>query len=591
MLDRYKQLREMVIENISILQTFFSGRNNGKIVETFNTLKIKLLDNRFNLVVLGQFKRGKSTFINSILGDALLPTSVIPLTSIVTILKYGDRESIQVFFEDSTMIEIPRIELPDYVTERGNPDNLRGVKQVEISFPSDCLKEGVSIIDTPGVGSTFEGNTEMTYNYLPNVDAALFLLAVDPPISRSEVIFLNDVRQHVEKIFFIQNKIDRLDKKEMEESLSFSREIIEKTLGKDSIRIYPLSARMALEGKLAGDRSAVEKSGLNLFDKALGEFLMKAKGKTILNNALNSIKKILADEEMAIELESRAIATPMDELEEKIRVFRRKMDDVKQDREDTHYHFEGEINRLIDLLDRDLERLKSQSITGLLSELEKADKDKDQISDYVDFLDSTIHKGIIRIFDEWVRQEEERLNREYSRVSMRYSERANEIIEAILRTSAELFDIRLEKIETSEAISSDSGLYYMTGETPKFYNLEGAFDFFSQKILPVRLSRRMVLKEMKNKLPGKVDQNCGRVRWDFMNRIKKSFMDFRWDLNLKIDAVEEGIRQAIEKAVELKQKGSLEMEKAQTLLLEDLNKISRIKGNLQEIHDLLENEG
>jgi hypothetical protein len=122
----------------------------------------------------------------------------------------------------------------------------------------------------------------------------------------------------------------------------------------DGIHIYPLSARMALEGKQAVDPDLVGRSGLPRLDKVLGEFLLKAKGKIILRNALNSARKLLADEEMAIELESRALATPLDELEDKIKVFQEKMDAVKQDREDTRYYFEGEINRLIDLLDRDL---------------------------------------------------------------------------------------------------------------------------------------------------------------------------------------------------------------------------------------------
>jgi GTPase SAR1 family protein len=590
MLDRYKELQKILLEKIVDLHAYCSKRGNGRAGEGLKALQTKLLENRFHLVVLGQFKRGKSTFVNSILGDSLLPTSVIPLTSIVTLLKYGEKETIEVVFEYGSRKVIHRGDLVGYVTERGNPGNGKGVKRVEISFPSEYLKDGVSIIDTPGVGSTFENNTEMTYNYLPNVDAALFLLAVDPPISQSEVAFLKDVRQYVDKIFFVQNKIDYLGKEEREESLAFSKETVEKTLGMDSIRIYPLSARMALEAKQAGDPDLVERSGLPLFDKVLGEFLLKAKGKTILRNALNSARKLLVDEEMAIELESRAIATPLDELEEKIKVFQAKMEAVKQDREDTSYYFDGEINRLIDLLDRDLQKLKDREIPGLLGELETTGESYEDrsVSDYVRVMESALHDGIVRTFDEWVIQEEERLNREYARVSKRYSERTNEIIEAIVRASTELFDIRLEKVEAHEAMASDSGLYYMTGDPPKFFDLEGAVDFFSQKILPRKLSRRVVLKDMKNKLPQKIDQNCGRVRWDFMNRIKMSFMNFRYDLNFNIDATEESIGKAIDKAFELKRQGMVEMEKAQSLLYQDQEQIKKMKTDLQGLSSFLE---
>ena len=75
-------------------------------------------------------------------------------------------------------------------------------------------------------------------------------------------------------------------------------------------------------------------------------------------------------------------------------------------------------------------------------------------------------------------------------------------------------------------------------------------------------------------------RSCGRVRWDFMDRIKKSFIDFRWDLNLKIDATEESIRKAIDKAFELKRHGTLEMEKAQALLFQNLDQIRKMKTDL-----------
>lgn len=203
-------------------------------------------------------------------------------------------------------------------------------------------------------------------------------------------------------------------------------------------------------------------------------------------------------------------------------------------------------------------------------------------------MESALHEGIVRTFDDWVVREEARLNSEYARVSRRYSKRTNEIIDAIVRASTELFDITLDRVETHEAMSSDSRLYYMTGDPPKFFDLEGAFDFFSQKILPRKLSRGMVLRDIKGKLPQKIDQNCGRVRWDFMDRIKKSFMDFRWDLNLKINATQESITKAIDKAFELKRQGTVEMEKAQALLLQDLDQIRQMKVDLQGLHNSLE---
>jgi GTPase SAR1 family protein len=573
-LARYKKIRQELIGCIDRLAAVSTSRGDAKIEESLDEIAEKLAGNRFHLVVLGQFKRGKSTFINSLLGDKVLPTSVVPLTSVVTLIKHGERETVEVLFTNGQRETISRDQLPDYVTERGNPANEKNVKHVEVSYPSDYLKDGVFIIDTPGVGSTFENNTEMTYNYLPKVDAALFLLAVDPPISQSEIFFLKDVKQYVEKIFFIQNKIDYMEEEERQESMVFSKQVIEEAISADGIRIYPLSAKLALEAKRANSKDRLKESRLLEFDKVLGDFLLQEKGKTVLRSALNSTRKLLSDEEFAIELERQAIATPLAALEQKIQLFQEKMKAVKRDREDNVYYFEGEIKRLTDMLDRDLERLKKVEIPNLLEDLEATGNKYQHRSttEYVKLMEKALHDTIILTFDKWIIEEEQQLNQEYARVSKRFSDRTNEIIDAIVSASAELFDF-----------------YYMLGEPPRFFDLEGALDFFSQKILPKGLSQGMVLRDLRKKLPEKIDRNCGRVRWDFMNRINKSFLKFRWDLNLKIDATEEGIRKAIDKAMELKKASAAEVEKITALIAEQRAQLQSVKQELQGQERVIQN--
>jgi GTP-binding protein EngB required for normal cell division len=583
-LKRYKQIRQELIGLIESLSSVSLSRGDDKINENLQEISEKLVGNHFHLVVLGQFKRGKSTFINSLLGEKVLPTAVVPLTSIVTLIKHGEKETIEVHFTNGQRKTISRSELSDYVTERGNPENEKMVKHVEVSYPSDYLKDGVYIIDTPGVGSTFENNTEMTYNYLPRVDAALFLLAVDPPMSQSEISFLKDVKQYVEKIFFIQNKIDYMSEEECQESMLFSKQVIEEALGSDNIRIHPLSAKLALEGKQTKSKKRLKESRLSEFDKVLGAFLLQEKGKTVLRSALNNTRKLLSDEEFAIELERKAIATPLEALEQKIQLFQEKMEAVRRDREDNAYYFEGEVKRLTDIVDRDLERLKKEKIPKLLKDLESTgEKHRHKnTAEYVKLMEKTLHDTIIRTFDDWIIEEEDRLNQEYARVSKRFSDRTNEIIDAIVDASAELFELKLERFTSEEALSSDSRFYYMLGDPPKFFDLEGALDFFSQKILPKGLSQGMVLKDLQKKLPEKIDMNCGRVRWDFTNRINQSFRKFRWDLNLKIDATEEGIRKAIDKAVDLKKASAAEVTKVKALIDEQWDQLQSIKGKLQD---------
>ncbi len=585
MLEEYKRIRSSIMGEIGSLKDLFLHINREDPVTALQDVEKKLLENRFHLVVIGQFKRGKSTFINSIIGEKLLPTSVVPLTSIITILRYGDKQRINVILNDGSNVEIKREELTDWVTEEGNPRNEKNVKEVEIYYPSDYLKDGICLIDTPGVGSIFQNNTEVTYGYLSKIDAAIFLVSADPPISQSELSFLNDVKDHVEKLFFVLNKIDYLDEDELEESLRFTKKTIEDALDMEDSTIYPISAKLALQGRIKKDDSLIRKSRIKEFYHVLNDFLLRAKGQIVLKKAISDIRSILAKEEMAFELESKAISAPLGMLEDKIKKFTEKMQDIRQDKEDTYYYFEGEIKRVIDILDRDLARLKESSIKRLLGyadELGRSYCDR-PASQYAKDIEAAIDQEIIEIFDEWIIKEEERLNKEYFRVSKRFSERTNEIIDAILDLSEDLFDIKIDRVRVDEQIERDSSFYYMLGEPPKFFGVESAFDFFSKRLFPARLSKGLALRDLKKKVPEKVDKTCGRVRWDFMDRIKRSFMDFRWELNKKIEETEENITKAISRAMELRKKSAKEIEKAEKDLLKILNDIRYFKKRMENI--------
>ncbi|HHN64162.1 MAG TPA: dynamin, partial [Nitrospirae bacterium] len=232
-------------------------------------LQDKILQNRFNLVVVGQFKRGKTTFINALLGTDLLPTAVVPLTSIVTVIEYGRDIEVKVLFNNGTEKRVPPEELSEYVTEKGNPRNEKDVAEVIIKYPSEYLKDGVRLIDTPGVGSVYQHNTDVAYEYLPRSDATVFLISVDQPLSKAEVDFLRDVREYADRIFFLQNKADYLSPEDLKESMEFIRSTLVSEVGFDSPELYPVSAKLCLEGKLSGNEDKLKKSNMGLFEERL----------------------------------------------------------------------------------------------------------------------------------------------------------------------------------------------------------------------------------------------------------------------------------------------------------------------------------
>ena len=125
----YRQFKEALEDQLVELDKFpeLKGSNLVQLID-------KLRKNRFNLVILGAFKRGKSTLINALLGEPILPTAIVPLTSVVTVLGYGDQLSIEVLFQNGEQRNISRPELVEYITEKGNPRNQKGVREVDIAL-------------------------------------------------------------------------------------------------------------------------------------------------------------------------------------------------------------------------------------------------------------------------------------------------------------------------------------------------------------------------------------------------------------------------------------------------------------------------
>ena len=154
----------------------------------------RLAEDRFNLVLVGRFSRGKTSLMNAILGMDQLPTGIIPLTSVITSVAYGSVERVRVRYTKNFMDEdVPLASLPRYVTQQGNPGNAKGIKEAEVQLPSEFLRRGFHFVDTPGLGSAIEENTRTTESYLPEADAYLLVTSFDSPLSGEEMRFLREV--------------------------------------------------------------------------------------------------------------------------------------------------------------------------------------------------------------------------------------------------------------------------------------------------------------------------------------------------------------------------------------------------------------
>lgn len=224
--------------------------------EQIAALRARLDAARLRVLVAGEAKRGKSTLINALLGRAVLPAGVTPLTAVATTVRYGDDPHAEVRFADGHEEKQPLTALPDLVTERGNPGNRRHVAAVTVYLDAPVLAGGVELVDTPGTGSVFAWDTAAAHEALETMDAAVFVLTADPPVSAAERDLYVKITGLAVATFTVLNKADHLDAAGLTEAAEFTRQVLAQAARSSGApgapdapgRIYPVSALAELAG-------------------------------------------------------------------------------------------------------------------------------------------------------------------------------------------------------------------------------------------------------------------------------------------------------------------------------------------------------
>ena len=243
----------------------------------------RLAEDRFNLVVVGRFSRGKTSLMNAVLGTDRLPTGIRPLTSVITTVAYGSSEKAIIHTAGlSIPQEVPLAALPQFITEQGNSGNHRRVRIAEVQLPVELLRRGFYFIDTPGLGSPIVENTRTTERFLPEADAFVLVTSYEGPLSEEEVRFLRSASAAGQPVFIIVNKQDIASHAEREDALRYLREQLQGMLDGRGLGVFSLSARDGLAAKQRGDASLLEASGVAAFESELVRFLIDEKSREFL---------------------------------------------------------------------------------------------------------------------------------------------------------------------------------------------------------------------------------------------------------------------------------------------------------------------
>ena len=475
------------------------------------------------VAVVGQFKRGKSTLLNAIVGRAILPTGVVPMTSVGTEIVHG-HEAALVEYEDGRRegIEFPRVN--EYVTETLNPSNSRGVVRMEIRLPLPEWARGLTLLDTPGVGSVEEPNTVTARKLASTADAAIFVVSPEPPLTDSELRFIAEVREHAARFFFVMNKVDAVDGHSLHEILQYTARTLRERAGIPEPTIYPISALQALSRSIEPTPNRAGGVGFDHFVRDLRQSLGIDRSKLVNATIRRRVHQYARRMRGMTELQLGGLRASDREFESAEGVLLEAEARMLVERRAAEAVLEGDLSALLSQLAKRLSDFEHQEGTRLVADLEG-------------FLRDTHHLGgaaFVRAFDQRVRELflprvaairrdlEEEATPALDEAFRRYEERMDGLTRDIDRRAGAVFHIDLPDIETDVPLSSLTRYYARTDQF-----LEGSIVGQASLLLPGSFQKWRLRGQLGRLVREELDGQSGRLRDDFHDRIHRSANEFK----------------------------------------------------------------
>jgi small GTP-binding protein len=269
----------------------------------------KLEEDRFHLVVVGEFNHGKTTFVNALLGAHVLPAGVTPTTAAIHQIRFAERPEAFVVGDKGERRAIAFDEAARFAV--GGEASTAEVDYLDIGYPAPLLRERILLVDTPGVNDLSLQRADITYSYIPRADAVLFLLDAGQILKESERVFLSEklLKASRDKIVFVVTKWDLLSPDERAQALAYARKHLSALVQDPAV--FPVSADAAL----GGDRAA---SGLPELVDYLTRFLADERGNIMLDNALGEGLGAADLLSKGVDARRRALLMNADEIERRI---------------------------------------------------------------------------------------------------------------------------------------------------------------------------------------------------------------------------------------------------------------------------------
>jgi len=395
----YKKTELNCVTDLTRLRNLAARLEIGpQILERTDEVLSRIEERSFSVAVVGEFKRGKSTFINALLGKEILPADVLPCSATVNRVTYGVKPAAHVRFkgengEPGRVEEVPVGQLADYVTKL-TPESEVTAAQVEeavISYPSEYCRNNVDIVDTPGLNDD-DTMTSVTLSVVPRVDAAILVIMPEAPFSNYEGEFLTEqlLLQDLGRVMFVVTAIDRVqDPAQLERVLGVIRQRITTAVegrlaeqfgeGSEEYRLYreqigqpkifPLSGFKALEAQEAGDEELLVESRFPEFTAELEKFLVEGRGvielQVLVNRILATGDEILEKLNLelgAMEMAQEDFERAYDEASEKLEGLRRRREEEMAKIDQAAERTRGRLEPLVEQLEEDMRQAVEEVI-------------------------------------------------------------------------------------------------------------------------------------------------------------------------------------------------------------------------------------
>jgi GTPase SAR1 family protein len=375
----FARLRERALGTLGAIAQVFRGLEAAPRAEQLVRTQKALQSDTFKVLVVGEFKRGKSTLINALLGQSVLPAKVAPCTAVITRVCYGERKRAVLHFKDGRRpvgldLEASTDALKKYITIQGDAPADEGADPgvsaspyaaAEVYYPLPLCRNSVEIVDSPGLNE-HRTRTEVTKSFLAEADAMVLVLSCEQALSESERRFIDaDLQDRdLRDVFFIWNRFDvvRDSPADFADIQQLSRTKLEPKV-RGRARVFYVAARDALEGRLRGRAELLAQSNVPALETALETFLSSERGRVKLRGPLRTAEN--AVQEALLQLlphRENLFRQPLEEVRRKLEQQRPRLDEAERQRE--------RILRSVDRRGEAMAREIEASLRTLVAELE-----------------------------------------------------------------------------------------------------------------------------------------------------------------------------------------------------------------------------